>query len=346
MSDAPALAVTALTKHFPISRGAFGRRAGAVRAVDGVDFEVRRGQTFGLVGESGCGKTTIAQLVVKLLAPTSGRIAVDGTDLAAIPRRAMREFRRGTQIVFQDPNGALDPRQTVLSALVEPLRTLRVAASRPEALERAADALRLVGLDPELSRRLPHQLSGGQRQRVVIARALGVGPRLVVLDEPTASLDVSVQAQILSLLQDLKRRQGLTYVLISHNLIVTRSMSDVVAVMYLGKIVEIAASAQLFARPLHPYSSALISAIPAPDPDTHSVAALAQGDVPSPVRLPPGCRYHPRCPFAEAVCREVEPPLVEQASGHRAACHFPGIAGRGSGTARREAPGPAGRASA
>jgi peptide/nickel transport system ATP-binding protein len=326
VGEAPALQIDGLTKHFPVRRGAFGRSSAQVRAVDGVDLTVRRGQTFGLVGESGCGKTTLASLVLKLLEPTAGHIKVDGRDIAGLRGDALKDFRRGTQMVFQDPQGSLDPRQTVLSALMEPLLTLRVAATRAEARDTAAATLGLVGLGPEILTRLPHELSGGQRQRVVIARALGVAPRLVLLDEPTASLDVSVQAQILSLVADLKARQGLTYLLISHNLVVTRCMSDVVAVMYLGKIVETAAATALFTDPLHPYSAALISAIPVPDPDTRGFAALARGDVPSPVALPSGCRYHPRCQFVERVCQEQEPPLQELASGHHVACHFPGVA--------------------
>jgi oligopeptide/dipeptide ABC transporter ATP-binding protein len=322
------LEVTRLAKHFPLRSPLFGRRAGHVRAVDGVDFEVRAGRTFGLVGESGCGKTTVAMLLVKLLAPTAGRILFEGQDLAGIRGRAVKEFRRRVQIVFQDPYGSLDPRQSMRSALLEPLVTLGVASDRARALDRAVEAVEMVGLDAEILRRLPHELSGGQRQRVVIARALAVAPRLVILDEPTSSVDVSVQAQILSLLEDLKRRQGLTYLLISHNLVVVRYMSDVVAVMYLGRIVEMAESAALFTAPLHPYSTALISAIPVPDPEAPTLTALARGDVSSPVRMPPGCRYHPRCPYAAPVCREVEPPLAELEPGHHAACHFPGVARR------------------
>jgi len=326
VNDDSALEVKGLVKHFQVRRGAFGRHGAQVRAVDGVDLTVRRGQTFGLVGESGCGKTTFALLLLKLLEPTSGRISFDGHDVAGLSRRALKDFRKSTQIVFQDPHGALDPRQTVRSALMEPLFTLGAAADRAQAQERVVNALDLVGLGVEVLRRLPHELSGGQRQRVVIARALAVAPRFVVLDEPTASLDVSVQAQILSLLEELKRGQGLTYLLISHNLVVTRSMSDVVAVMYLGKIVEMAESTELFAQPLHPYSFALISAIPVPDPEVRTMAALAKGDVPSPVTMPSGCRYHPRCPYAERVCREQEPSLIPLMSGHYAACHFPGVA--------------------
>ncbi|HUM14469.1 MAG TPA: ABC transporter ATP-binding protein [Candidatus Nitrosotalea sp.] len=328
MTEPLVLEVERVVKHFPVRRHLLERRPGRVRAVDGVDFQVRAGRTFGLVGESGCGKTTVAMLLVKLLAPTGGRITFEGRDLAGITSRAVKEFRRRVQIVFQDPYGSLDPRQTMRSALVEPLFTLGVARDRARALDRAVESVEMVGLDAEILRRLPHELSGGQRQRVVIARALSVAPRLLILDEPTSSVDVSVQAQILSLLADLKRREGLTYLLISHNLVVVRYMSDVVAVMYLGKIVEMAESAALFGAPLHPYSTALISAIPVPDPEAPTISALARGDVSSPVHMPPGCRYHPRCPFAERVCREIEPPLVELQPGHQAACHFPGVARR------------------
>lgn len=327
MTREPLLAVTRLAKRFPLRSGLFGSSAAFVRAVDGLDFQIRPGETFGLVGESGCGKTTVASLVVKLLDPTSGQIQFGGRDIAGLRGSALKEFRRTVQIVFQDPYGSLDPRQTIQSALMEPLLTLKVAAGRAQALETVVKGTALVGLDVEILKRLPHELSGGQRQRVVIARALAVAPRFIVLDEPTASVDVSVQAQILSLLEELKRTQGLTYLVISHNLVAIRAMSDVVAVMYLGRIVEIAESAELFSAPLHPYSAALISAIPVPDPEAPRVTALAKGDVPSPVRMPPGCRYHPRCPYAEPVCGREDPPLIELRRGHYAACHFPGVAG-------------------
>jgi oligopeptide/dipeptide ABC transporter ATP-binding protein len=329
VSGSPLLEVKSLAKHFPIRSGFLGRRVAQVKAVDGLDFHIGVGRTFGLVGESGCGKTTIAMLLVKLLEPTSGHIYLDGRSIAGMSGDAVKEFRRKVQIVFQDPYGSLDPRQGVLEALMEPLFTLSLAATRAQAVERAVESLRLVGLDAEVVNRLPHELSGGQRQRVAIARAVAVEPRFLILDEPTSSVDVSIQAQILSLLEELKRRQGLTYLLISHNLVVVRYMSDVVAVMYLGKIVEMAESAELFAHPLHPYSSALISAIPVPDPDAARMAVLAKGDISSPVKMPSGCRYHPRCPFAERACREVDPPLSELGRGHYVACHFPGVAGRG-----------------
>ena len=315
-----------VAKHFPVGGSFFGRTAARVKAVDGVSFGIREGQTFGLVGESGCGKSTIAMLLVKLLEPTAGRLTFERADLARLDRGAMKDFRRRVQIVFQDPYGSLDPRQTMLKALIEPLFTLKVVADRAAAVARAERALEMVGLDREVLKRLPHELSGGQRQRLVVARALAVGPRFVILDEPTSSVDVSLQAQILSLLAELKRGQGLTYLLISHNLVVIRYMSDVVAVMYLGKIVEMASSEELFTRPLHPYTVALISAIPVPDPEASTIAALAKGDVPSPVNLPSGCRYHSRCPYAQTVCREQEPPLRELRAGHYGACHFPGVA--------------------
>jgi oligopeptide/dipeptide ABC transporter ATP-binding protein len=327
VSDSATLDVREVAKHFPAGRSFLGRPAARVRAVDGLSFEIRPGQTFGLVGESGCGKTTLAMLIVKLLEPTGGSIRFQGEDLARLTGGGVKEFRRRVQIVFQDPYGALDPRQTMLKALTEPLHTLRVVSDRAGAVDRVMQSIELVGLGPEVLKRLPHELSGGQRQRLVIARALGVGPEFVILDEPTSSVDVSIQAQVLSLLADLKRRQGLTYLLISHNLVVIRYMSDVVAVMYLGRIVEMAPAGALFGEPLHPYSSALISAIPVPDPEAATIAALAKGDVPSPVRIPAGCRYHPRCPYAEDVCREEEPPLRELRAGHHAACHFPGVAG-------------------
>jgi len=325
MSAAPVIAVEALVKQFPVRGGWFAGKAGSIKAVDGVGFEISAGQTFGLVGESGCGKSTLAMLLVKLLEPTAGRIRLDGADISGFTGGRLKEFRRRVQMVFQDPYGSLDPRQRMLSALIEPLAALGLADDRADAVRKAEEALDLVGLDGEILKRLPHELSGGQRQRVVIARALALAPSLVILDEPTSSVDVSIQAQILGLLGTLKQRRGLTYLLISHNLVVVRYMSDVVAVMYLGKIVELAQSAALFTAPQHPYSAALISAIPVPDPRTRKLSALAQGEVPSPVNTPSGCRYHPRCPYAEKICREHEPPLREIKSRHFAACHFPGL---------------------
>jgi oligopeptide/dipeptide ABC transporter ATP-binding protein len=326
VSAAPLLEVGGLAKHFSLRRRLFGRHADTVKAVDGVDFAIRTGHTFGLVGESGCGKSTLATLLVKLVEPTAGHIRFDGQYLAALDRRSLKDFRRRVQLVFQDPYGSLDPRQGVLSALVEPLFALGLASGRADAVRRAEEAVALVGLDREVFKRLPHELSGGQRRRIAIARALALMPQLVILDEPTSSVDVSVQAQILGLLQELKERRGLTYLLISHNLVVVRWMSDTVAVMYLGKIVEMAPAPDLFAAPLHPYSAALISAIPVPDPEAPTLAALARGDVSSPVDIPSGCRYHPRCPYAASRCHKQEPPLTQIRPGHWAACHFPGIA--------------------
>lgn len=326
MKAPPVLEVKSLVKHFPLRGSFFRGKGGVVKAVDGIDFEIAVGQTFGLVGESGCGKSTLAMLLVKLLQPTSGCIYLDGDEISGIRGNAVKEFRRRVQIVFQDPYTSLDPRQKILGALTEPLLSLKVAASRADAVRTAEEAVGQVGLDTEVLKRLPHELSGGQRQRIAIARALALEPRVLILDEPTSSVDVSVQAQILELLQELRRRRGLTYLLISHNLVVVRYMSDVVAVMYLGRIVEIAGAADLFASPQHPYSAALISAIPVPDPTRRRLAALAEGDLPSPVNTPTGCRYHPRCAFAERRCREEEPGLIEVAREHFAACHFPGKA--------------------
>jgi len=324
----PILQVRGLSKRFPIRSSWLERRPAFVKAVDGIDFQIQPGETFGLVGESGCGKTTVATLLVKLLEASGGEIRFDGQNIAHLSTAAIKEFRKQVQIVFQDPYGSLDPRQSMQSALTEPLFALGIAGSRAQAVERARQAFEMVGLDSELLQRLPHELSGGQRQRVVIARALAVGPRLIILDEPTSSVDVSVQAQILTLLEELKRRQRLTYLLISHNLAVVRHMSDTVAVMYLGRLVESAASGTLFSAPLHPYTAALISAIPIPDPDAPRLAALAQGDVSSPVNTPSGCRYHPRCPYAQDLCRCNDPPLRELQPGHQVACHFPGAATR------------------
>ena len=258
--------------------------------------------------------------------PTAGRICLDGENISGIKGGALKEFRRRVQLVFQDPYASLDPRQRMLSALIEPISALGLAASRADAVRRADEALELVGLDAEILKRLPHELSGGQRQRVVIARVLALAPRLVILDEPTSSVDVLGPSPDPQPAGGLKQSRGLTYLLISHNLVVVRYMSDVVAVMYFGKIVEMPPSSALFAAPQHPYSTALISAIPVPDPESRKLAALARGDVPSPVNTPSGCRYHPRCPYVEGICRESEPALTEVRGGHFAACHFPSLA--------------------
>jgi oligopeptide/dipeptide ABC transporter ATP-binding protein len=324
-SDArqPLLEVSELRKHFPVRGGVLGAASAVVRAVDGVSFDIRRGETLGLVGESGCGKSTLGRTVLRLLEPTAGSVRFDGTDLAALSARALRRMRRHIQIVFQDPYASLNPRMRVGAIIAEGLEIhglARGAAKRDRVLE----MLRLVGLREEAYDRYPHEFSGGQRQRVCIARALAVNPRFVVADEPVSALDVSVQAQVINLLQDLQERLDLAYLFISHDLRVVEHVSHVVAIMYLGKIVESAPRDVLFGEPCHPYTRALLSAVPAPTPVRDRQRLVLHGDVPSPMRPPPGCAFHPRCPHAETRCRVEEPPLRTGAGGHAVACHvFP-----------------------
>lgn len=318
------LEVRGLTKHFPPTRTSLSRRrAGAVRAVDGVSFEVRRGETFALVGESGCGKTTTARVVLGLLPPTAGDVRFDGRPVWNTDRRARRALRSEMQIVFQDPLAALDPRQTTGQIVSEPL--VVYGWPRPAARQRAGELLELCGLGPEHAGSHPHELSGGQRQRVGVARALALEPRLVVLDEPVSSLDVSVRAQIVNLLDDLQERLALTYVLIAHDLAVVRHVSDRVAVMYLGQIVELAGRDQIYESPHHPYTVALLSAVPVPDPSVERTRRriVLAGDPPSPADPPPACRFHTRCWKAQELCRTVAPPLEEKEPDHWTACHFP-----------------------
>ncbi len=323
MSAAPLVSVQQLTKHFPLRRQ-FGRPAAAVHAVDGVSFEVRRGETLGLVGESGCGKSTLARCIVRLHEPTGGTISFDGTDITHMGVRDMRALRPAMQMVFQDPTASLNPLKSVGQIVEYGLRIHR----RGNAAQRAAEVASLlsrVGLTPEQAGRRVRDLSGGQRQRVGIARAIALGPRLIVADEPVSALDVSVQAEVLNLLKDLKDALGMTYLFISHDLGVIRQVSDRVGVMYLGKLVEIAPAEAFYARPVHRYSTALLGAVPVPDPSVRTQRAerIVEGDVPSPIRPPSGCRFHPRCPFATEVCRTTEPPLVAYGPDHLAACHHP-----------------------
>jgi len=316
--------ITGVFKHFPV--GGFGGLA--VRAVDGVDLTIRRGETLGLVGESGCGKSTLARLVTGLLPVTAGSIVFDGDDLTRLRGGRLRRVRRKMQMIFQDPFASLDPRMTVGDILQEPLDNFSVGSVR-DRRRRVQELLRLVGLNPNFTNRYPHEFSGGQRQRIGIARALAVNPSFIVCDEPVSALDVSIQAQIINLLQDLQREFNLTYLFIAHDLAVVRHLSDRIAVMYLGKVVETADRNDIYDRPQHPYTKALLSSIPVPDPDVEAERApiTLKGEIPSPVNPPSGCRFHPRCPIARVpgVCSEIEPPLEPHgAVDQSAACHFAG----------------------
>jgi peptide/nickel transport system ATP-binding protein/oligopeptide transport system ATP-binding protein len=321
----PVLQVEGLVKHYGIRGGLFGRTVGHVRAVDGVSFSIAPGETLGLVGESGCGKSTVGKSVLRLVEPSAGQIILEGEDITALDRAAMIAKRRRMQVIFQDPYSSLNPRMTAGDIVQEPLINFAIG-SRAEQQERVAALFARVGLRPDQRGNYPHEFSGGQRQRLGIARALALGPSIIIGDEPVSALDVSVQAQVINLMVDLQEELKLSYLFVAHDLGVVEHISHRVAVMYLGKIVEIAPRQSLFAAPRHPYSEALLAAVPVAHPRLRRKRVVLRGDVPSPINPPPGCRFHTRCPIAVARCREAEPPLVADASGHAVACHLRALA--------------------
>jgi peptide/nickel transport system ATP-binding protein len=320
------LEVRGLKVHFPITEGVlFERRIGAVQAVDGVDLDIERGETLGLVGESGCGKSTVSKAILRLVEPTAGSVSFDGHEVSRLGGEELRRLRRRMQMIFQDPYSSLDPRQSVASILSEPIRTHNLERDGAKVEARVRELLEVVGLPAEAAGRFPHEFSGGQRQRIGIARALAVRPDLIIADEPVSALDVSIQAQVVNLLEELQEEFGLTYMVVAHDLAVVRHISDRIAVMYLGRIVEVASSDVLYESPLHPYTIALLSAIPIPDPavEVGRRRILLTGDLPSPADPPPGCRFHTRCPYRQPTrCHDEAPALRQLGSGHTVACHW------------------------
>jgi oligopeptide/dipeptide ABC transporter ATP-binding protein len=316
--------IKSLKKYFPIRKGVLQREVERVHAVDDVTLAVREGETVGLVGESGCGKSTLGRCIVRLLEPTAGDVVFQGRSIGKLKPRALRPLRREMQMVFQDPYASLNPRKRVGTIISDPMK-IHGIGDRRERKKRVEELLEVVGLSPEHYNRFPHEFSGGQRQRIGVARALALRPKLIVADEPVSALDVSIQAQMVNLLEDLQDEFGLTYVFIAHDLGVVRHVSDRIAVMYLGKLVELSPAEELYTRPIMPYTEALLSAVPIPDPDLSDQREriVLQGDVPSPIHPPSGCRFHPRCRYATDICSQVEPPLTDYGNGHLAACHHP-----------------------
>ena len=321
MAEKPLLDVKHLKKHFPIKGGVFSKTIGYVYAVDDINFTLEKGETLGLVGESGCGKSTTGRTILRLIEPTDGAIYFEGQDITNLDKSAMRALRREMQIIFQDPYASLNPRMTVGSIIGEPLEIHKIAKGS-EKEERVASLLQKVGLRAEDMRKYPHEFSGGQRQRIGIARALALNPKLIVCDEPVSALDVSIQAQVINLLEDLQAEFGLSYLFIAHNLNVVEHISNRVAVMYLGQIVELASDEELYKNPQHPYTEALLSAVPIPDPTVKKKRIILEGDVPSPINPPNGCHFHTRCMYKDKICEEVEPEFKDIGGGHWVACHF------------------------